>query len=302
MNADLVIRSVNQTESSATVLVEGVAAGGGPPTGAVRGPYCQYARTLPADFPLQALPPTDGRPPAAATVVVDPCYWTPDLPFEYELRLEGEDSPLRLALRRWYAVGASFQLVGRRTVLRGAAVAPPNDDERLSRILTACRQTAAALAVTSPSESLLAQASQQGVAIVADLRPSPLDPLMARRLPWQGALLAAIVDADQLSEATAALRTAGVAVALAVSPWDPKPAPELLDRCDAAAVDMPSGARPPAWLAEFNRPAIAIRRSNDGADVVAARTAADALQAELAPEFDLAGYFVEASSQQFERE
>ncbi|MCO6043846.1 hypothetical protein NG895_07990 [Aeoliella sp. ICT_H6.2] len=54
-----------------------------PVTGAVRGPYSNASRTLPAEFKLR--PSGDGT---LTTKVVDPCYSTSELKMEYELELQ----------------------------------------------------------------------------------------------------------------------------------------------------------------------------------------------------------------------
>src|SRR5262245_38749174 len=56
-------------------------------SGSLRGPSSAYARTLASDFrvvPYGILPATGAF---GEIVVVDPCYWTPALPFFYELNL-----------------------------------------------------------------------------------------------------------------------------------------------------------------------------------------------------------------------
>jgi Glycosyl hydrolases family 2 len=50
--------------------------------GTLRGPYCERARTLPAEFPFRDLGP--GAAISAEAVVTDPCLWSPDLPHLYQ--------------------------------------------------------------------------------------------------------------------------------------------------------------------------------------------------------------------------
>jgi hypothetical protein len=54
--------------------------------GTLRGPYCEKARTLPAEFPFRDLSPA--RPLTAEAVVPDPCLWSPDLPHLYRADVE----------------------------------------------------------------------------------------------------------------------------------------------------------------------------------------------------------------------
>lgn len=50
--------------------------------GVVRGPYCERARTLPAEFALKLN--CDGT---LTATIVDPCYSTSELKMEYQLEL-----------------------------------------------------------------------------------------------------------------------------------------------------------------------------------------------------------------------
>jgi hypothetical protein len=54
--------------------------------GVLRGPFCESARTLPAEFPFHAL--QAAKRPAAEAVVPDPCFWSPALPHFYRADLE----------------------------------------------------------------------------------------------------------------------------------------------------------------------------------------------------------------------
>lgn len=52
--------------------------------GMLRGPYCDNARTLPADFPFSD---RQGSEPVAEAVVTDPCLWTEELPHLYQVQV-----------------------------------------------------------------------------------------------------------------------------------------------------------------------------------------------------------------------
>ena len=54
--------------------------------GTLRGPYCQTARTLPADMTFRDLGPTQTG--LAEAIVPDPCEWSPELPHLYEVEVE----------------------------------------------------------------------------------------------------------------------------------------------------------------------------------------------------------------------
>ena len=52
--------------------------------GTLRGPYCERAHTLPAEYPFRDL----GRGDAAEAVVPDPCLWSAELPHLYHAEVE----------------------------------------------------------------------------------------------------------------------------------------------------------------------------------------------------------------------
>jgi hypothetical protein len=58
--------------------------------GVVRGPYCERARTLPAEFVLKLH--DNGT---LVAMIVDPCYSTAELKMDYELELWSEQQGLR---------------------------------------------------------------------------------------------------------------------------------------------------------------------------------------------------------------
>ncbi|HEY4232914.1 MAG TPA: hypothetical protein VGM76_05795 [Lacipirellulaceae bacterium] len=54
--------------------------------GTLRGPYCDTARTLPAEFPFHNQDSV--TQPSAEAIVPDPCLWSPDLPHLYHADVE----------------------------------------------------------------------------------------------------------------------------------------------------------------------------------------------------------------------
>lgn len=54
--------------------------------GTLRGPYCDKAQTLPAEFTFRDLGAESAA--SAEVVVTDPCLWSPDLPHLYRADVE----------------------------------------------------------------------------------------------------------------------------------------------------------------------------------------------------------------------
>ena len=54
--------------------------------GTLRGPFCETAQTLPADFSVRDLSPQ--QPGIAEAIVTDPCMWSPEMPHVYRVDIE----------------------------------------------------------------------------------------------------------------------------------------------------------------------------------------------------------------------
>ena len=89
--------------------------------------------------------------------------------------------------------------------------------------------------------------------------------------------------------------TSGILLAQQFDSLDGGDASSVAGGVGAIVAKLDDGERPPRWMATCGRPVVAIRRGAAYAGFEEARIACDRLQAELAPEFDLAGYFVESS-------
>jgi hypothetical protein len=250
-------------------------------SGVIDGPFCDYAKTLKSISPV--------RTAEQAAIIVDPCFWTPALPFLYKLHLDvvvdGRSAELdaTVGFKRWECARSSFRLERKRIVLRGA-IATRQDDHDLDD----ARAAECALIVHRPSIEFCREASRRGVALIADYRGS--NEIAFRSLPrlaWEPAVMAALVSRgdEGLSRPDWPHIAATVAdtddESRARRPWE-----RIL------AVELGHGEHPPGWLAVCDKPVIAIRRGVTYADFHEARAACDRLQADLAPEFNLAGYFV----------
>ena len=135
--------------------------------GQIYGPHCEFGRTLASTFVVEAVPGRAGEACLAQSLVLDPCFWTPEMPFLYDLELTIDSTVYKtsMGLRRWSANGASWSLEARRVVLRGAGTTDSSNET-----LAQARLAETPLLVTLPSEESLARASRSGVPLLVDLR------------------------------------------------------------------------------------------------------------------------------------
>jgi len=257
--------------------------------GHLNGPYCDRAHTLPASFQVSQCLCDRNVSNIVSTLITDPCYWTPQLPFLYKLELElqladgsAETWNQTVGLRRWEIVGKNLMRERRRIVLRAVVV----DSIEMEDLSTAV-VSELALVVTDPHPEFLERASELGVSLVVDLRGYDGD-ITAKLLScaWQPSVALVIFDAslDGPFYQPLAVRIACIADSV-----------ECLDEvswADVVAVEIDETKRPPEWAATCEKPVIAIRRCGAYAELAEARRKCDQLQADLAPQFDLAGYIV----------
>lgn len=81
-NWEIVVSDVSEVEATIRVRYGGPASESVALRGAIRGPYCERAHTLRADYPFQALADEIA---SAEAVVTDPCTWSEELPHLYHL-------------------------------------------------------------------------------------------------------------------------------------------------------------------------------------------------------------------------
>ena len=257
--------------------------------GQLRGPHCTRSRTLPASFTISHCECNGNVASCSTSLITDPCYWTPELPFLYDLEVEvaladGTKAAWQhtVGLRRWDVDGRHLFRERRRVVLRGAVVAKLSSDN-----LSEATEAEVALMLSSPSESLLQHACQLGVPLVIDLRGATGD-LSPRLLnyTWQPAVALILLDA---SVSQTHYKPQGTILGCVVQSGDVEVDYHWVD---VFAVQLSKDQLPPAWIADCGKPVIAIRDDAAYANFKEARRGCDRLQAELAPQFDLAGYFV----------
>jgi hypothetical protein len=79
---EIVVTDVNDIEAHVVARYTGEA-GGIVLAGTIRGPYCETARTLPAEYSFR---PLSGKNPATVEAVLpDPCTWSEEVPHLYEV-------------------------------------------------------------------------------------------------------------------------------------------------------------------------------------------------------------------------
>ena len=258
----------------------------------LHGPVCAFARTLPSVVAAKAA--HDGH--GVEFLITEPCYWTPQLPFLYELTLRGNGADgkrqnvcRQVGLRRLTPRRASLYWESERIVLRGTHASSLRPE-----MVSDVRRSEVALVIKNPSLEQCELADGNGVAIVADLRESDLDFDDILRLTIHPAVAIILIDGHQIYSCDVPRIPKGSPIAVAVYPVDDAAVSAQVPPawCNVIAVDLESDTRPPSWLANCGKPVVAIRSGQAYADFYEARAACDRLQAELAPEFNLAGYFV----------
>ncbi len=123
-------------------------------TGCVRGPECDYSRTLTCSTAIRDLGP--GPVLLGRAAVPDPCFWSPELPALYrvvvELRRDRtilEATERQIGIRQFGPRGRSLFLGGRRWVPRGVY-----RRQRVSGDLRVWREATALMVEHSPSDAL----------------------------------------------------------------------------------------------------------------------------------------------------
>jgi hypothetical protein len=267
-------------------------------TGRVIGPICRWANTLPATSPFvcrSAAASVATEPLLAEAVVPDPCFWSDELPMRYtvELKLQRGKETIAttertIAFRGVGRRGRSLFQQGRRWVPRGMDTTSVLEAERDD--LAAWRLAPAVLVTADPIDSLCSEADELGVWIVADLSLCrvPIEAELAR-LTQHAAVFLAILPPN--TPATRALRAAASNLLLAeqFTSGNTAQADSLADCLVVDAANQETFAR---TAQTTTLPIIARRPLQTETTIEEARRAVDALQRDLAPIGDFAGYLV----------
>ncbi|HWA97289.1 MAG TPA: hypothetical protein VG713_02305 [Pirellulales bacterium] len=245
--------------------------------GRIVGPFCEYARTLQTSVRLVDRGDHGGA--LAETVLPDPCFWTPELPFLYRAEIELTRDATTIAagtrtfaIRRLATQGDHLSFDGRRWVLR--AVDRSLDCESP---WSAWRSQSAACAIHAPDDTTLEETSRLGVIVVA-MEEDPQRLAYLARWPSVGIALL-----NRRSTPTAGERSA--AANLIVGSWyGPGETVSPADWSQVLAGDALS-------TPELAVPRIACRWVAD-ADLAEARIECDRLQRDLAGGGEYAGYMI----------
>lgn len=251
--------------------------------GTLRGPRCATAKTLPATLKILPTKPPEG-------IVPDPCYWSPTLPMLYDLSFDSQEPngevvsyKHSLGLRRLEANDQNLLLNRERIVLRGGAM-----NGSTINLLPEAHEQEVALIACNPSIETVQHASQLGVFIIADLREVKENlQTTLRQLAIEPAVAAVIInDYSELNERL----PHGLLLAQAVGPNDG--ASTIEPWANLVIVELNENETPGSDLASCDKPMVAVQRNNSNIAIENIRSECDKLQARLAPEFSLAGYFV----------
>jgi len=263
------------------------------------GPECEFAHTLPARIPLADC--GSGETLLAEALVPDPCFWTPELPFQYRAELEVIDHGaiiLRhsavVRIHRLGVRGRELFFDGKRFVLRGSfrhySEGVPENAE-----LDFARETVTAAVVAWPSDTLCQLASRRGMLLVADMRAALVSVTSrhaaerVRAIAQWPAVIVAIVDAESLPLIELSGSVRNLLLGQYLFQGD---SPAVSDQAQVVFAEVGEPGEFATRFKNCDPPVLAVRRLPEAVKIEQARAACDALQGDLAPHGDFAGYVV----------
>lgn len=268
-------------------------------SGFVQGPTCRYSQTLPSRILLRDLGPGEDRLLQAA--IPDPCFWSPTLPFLYDVELKVEtaaDEPVVVrqpfGIRMFGASGRSLRMEGNRWVARGTSGALPlvgrdHDAENAGAIsarIQALHEESLVAMVSAPSLAICREASEAGVMLFVRLTTD--GPAIEQqvtelaRWPAVSTIVLSASSGNQLSGRIAALRQRfpNLLFAAAIGSSEHEPGEIAAAWADVLVWQVPElfpDGSEPEWLskaiADASRPVLA---SRSGLAVTAQHAAVDA--------------------------
>ncbi|MBX7072374.1 MAG: hypothetical protein K1X71_04450 [Pirellulales bacterium] len=251
------------------------AAAGASLHGMVVGPRSRYAKTLPARLPLRPVKATAGL--LAEAFVPDPCFWSADSPYLYDVEIELiqdgaviEQATRLLGLRPLGASGRQLRYEGKNWVLR---VAGSLDAFEFSDL----HEQELAVVATHPDDQFCRECSEAGVLIVADLDGGlAIDQELERLARWPAVGLAYMVNPEEVP-ADPRVHARNILLLHRVSD-DPR----ALPWADAVCVRVDELSALPAALVQMEKPVIAWRPSGERVGAIENRRAVDRLQRDVA--------------------
>lgn len=261
-------------------------------SGVISGPQCAWSRTLSARLPLA--PCRGAGPPLAEAIVPDPCFWSPELPFLYEARVEiqvpGQATEVverTFGIRPLGVVGKRLVAAGKTWVCRGV-----RRQSVVETPLEEWRRQEATMVVDEPPEWLLGEASRLGVGVLARLGEGhePLVRKLARACRWPAVLMVELSRAPS-GEPAATWRAAAPNTIL-VEPMAGEPDRAPAEWAWAVVCDVGSADSLGQFSSGCRLPVLARRRLDARCELAAARRACDLLQRDLAGLAEAAGYIV----------
>ncbi len=253
--------------------------------GSLSGPSCLYAQTLPATFRWVDRGP--GPSLVAEAIVPEPCFWTPEMPHQYQADVQlrqGSHVLSRaqrpLGIRRLGVHNRDLVFDGKRWVLRGmhGDAWPPID-------LSPWHESDVAMIVHNPDDALCREASRMGVFLVAALEAG--DPREIARLSrWPAVGIVSLpnlptLDLGGLAHNLLLAQRIAPEQPLAPQPW------AQLAVCEMGQSEALGGRTETCPI-----PVIAQRSTGERATIAQGRARCDLLQRDLAGRGEFAGYIV----------
>lgn len=233
---------------------------GGRIQGSIRGPVCRHSRTLTSKQTI-----CDGE-----VAVVDPCYWTPKLPFRYDVQLQVETANGQQELEFPFGIRGC---IPHRDTLRvegkGAVVRAIEPSDPANADLADLRESLTAMVVQHAvcPESVYRECSEMGVTLIVETQQA-MTPELAHTLNGYPAVFFVraaghITGTDLLSIGTAEDNS------------------DITSTQEHAAAGLQASTKP-----------IFATRQLPGASPLEMRAACDQLQRDLAEQRQFAGYVI----------
>ena len=149
-------------------------------SGRINGPHIHNAHTLPASIPFKDLGP--GETVLVATVIPDPCVWTPDCPALYDLSLDLVTTAGEVVKRIQTKTGiSSFGVYRNSFYLNAKRFVPRLIHESFvgTHSFDELREARLGVFANEPSEDMLLESSRLGVPLMVRATLERLDELAA---------------------------------------------------------------------------------------------------------------------------